>query len=80
MGERKIPETYEYECDACERTETMGRRARPKYWTELTLSRDAYDYQGCAVADGTVKRLLCAECSEKVSAAINASLTKEPRP
>ncbi len=62
MGVRTIPEQFEHECDGCKKTETTEHKDRPKFWGGLIVERHAYDYQGFAVADGTVKRLLCADC------------------
>ena len=39
---------------------------------QLTLAQDAHDFQGAAVADGTIKRLLCESCTGLVGVAINA--------
>ena len=74
MGVREIPKSIEYTCDGCGAREVGS--IRPREWSNLHLARDAYDWHGVAVADGSIKRLLCAECSATVVAAINASLTK----
>ncbi len=79
MGTKKVPESYLHTCDGCGATQQHDRVSRPKYWSDLTLSRDAYDYQGCAVADGSVSRLLCDKCTEKVTSAINAALARTPQ-
>jgi len=75
MATRKIPEAFEHICDGCKKTETSASSSRPKFWSTLTISRDAYDYQGCAVADASVSRLLCENCTSAVTKAVNASLS-----
>lgn len=70
MAVREIPATKEWCCDICAKTEV--RANRPAYWANLHLQQDAYDYQGTAVADASVKRLLCSKCREAVIAAINS--------
>ena len=70
MAIREIAATKEWCCDLCKLTEIMP--SRPSYWANLHIQQDAYDYQGAAVADGSIKRLLCSKCREAVVAAINA--------
>lgn len=70
MPVREIPATKEWCCDLCRKT--VIDTSRPKYWANLHLQQDAYDYQGAAVADASVKRLLCDSCREKVMNAINS--------
>lgn len=74
MGTQEIPAAYEHVCDGCRATLTAATKSRPAYWSTLTLARDQHDFQGAAVADGTVRRLLCDECSGEVIDAINAAL------
>jgi len=74
MSVRHIPESFEHTCDGCGWSEVTRNESRPKYWTTLIIQREAYDYQGNAVADGTIRRTLCKECSSVVSEAINASI------
>jgi hypothetical protein len=82
MGIREVPKSYVYTCDGCRKEHTQENasghylNSRPKYWSTLKVGRDAYDYQGCAVADGSIERLLCDSCSEKVMKAINKALEK----
>lgn len=71
MGLKFIPHAYENECDGCGKKETSSSQSRPKYWSGLALYRDAYDFQGQAVADGSITRLLCGECTRQVAEAIN---------
>jgi hypothetical protein len=77
MAVREIPKSFEYTCDICgmehlqENASGHYTDSRPPHWSRLTLARDAYDYQGCAGADATVKLLLCEKCSERAVAAIN---------
>lgn len=70
MGVREIPATKEWCCDLCKKKDTTPNR--PPYWATLHLQQDAYDYQGAAVADGSIRRLLCNSCREKIVAAINS--------
>ena len=71
MAVREIPISYEHKCDGCGATETSASKSRPKHWIDLHILRDAYDYQGQAVADGSVKLLLCLDCAEPATKAIN---------
>lgn len=45
--------------------------SKPIRVSRLTLAQDAHDYQGAAVADGTVKLLLCPRCTLAAIQAIN---------
>lgn len=73
MSVKTIPASQIFICDACgkESTETT-LTDRPRYWVNLDVIQDAYDWSGAAVADGSVHRLLCRDCALKISAAINA--------
>lgn len=77
MAIREIPKAYDYICDVCgftHRQENAGghyANSRPEHWGELVVKQDAYDFQGAAVADGTIKRLLCSDCREGAIKAIN---------
>lgn len=73
MALREIAPSFEAICDCCKAVETMNSRGRPKYWSDFHILRDAYDYQGCAVADGSVKLLLCLKCGEAATKAVNAA-------
>lgn len=77
MAVQEIPRAFKYVCDVC-RTEHLQENASghytnstPKYWARLVIKQDAYDYQGAAVADGSIERLLCSDCRSGVIAAIN---------
>jgi hypothetical protein len=72
MAVREIAASYEAVCDCCKAVEIMASKGRPKYWCDLHILRDAYDFQGCAVADGSVKLLLCLKCGEAATKAMNA--------
>jgi hypothetical protein len=72
MSIKEIPASFEYSCDNCGKTHVAQSKGRPSRWSELLLKRDAYDFQGAAVADASVTRLLCDACTEKVVAALNA--------
>lgn len=71
MAIREIAASFEVVCDCCRETETMTSKHRPKYWSDFNILRDAYDFQGHAVADGSVKLLLCLKCSDAVAKAVN---------
>lgn len=78
MAIREIPKSFEYVCDCCGVVDLQKNasghysNSRPPRWASLTLAQDAYDYQGNAVADGTVKLLLCDRCRDAMADAINA--------
>jgi len=74
MATREIPATYQHVCDGCGTTLVAASNSRPRHWSNLTLARDQYDFQGAAVADGTIRRLLCDKCSGEVIDAVNAAL------
>lgn len=74
MAATEVPTSWRMTCDACGAVEVKPAKSRPAHWIDLHLLRDAYDYQGCAVADGSIKLLLCAACADCVTKAINASL------
>jgi hypothetical protein len=80
MAVVEVPRSYRYICDDCgaehvqENAGGHYTNSRPKFWAHLKLSRDAYDHQGSAVADGSIERLLCAACSEKVISSINSAI------
>lgn len=74
MGMKPIPETFLYTCDGCNLPVTQNHKGRPKYWSELNIIADCYDWQGSAVANGSVKRMLCEKCTDKATKAINEAL------
>jgi len=76
MGVKEIPMQFLHTCDGCGSELITDAKSRPKYWADLTLAQDAYEYQGYAVADGTIKRSLCDRCKDKVTKAINQALKK----
>lgn len=76
MSLREIPRSFEFICDGCGAKEAQASNTRPKGSSNLHIGRDAYDYQGMAVADASCKRLLCFDCSAKLEAAINAAFPK----
>lgn len=73
MGVKEIPVMYEHSCDCCGKIERTPANFRPKYWSNLHISQDAYDFQGNAVADGSIRRLLCGECKDIIITAINTA-------
>jgi hypothetical protein len=74
MAVREIAASFRFACDGCGDTEEMPSKSRPKYWSDLHILRDAYDYQGCAVADGSVKLTLCLACGNAATTALNKAL------
>lgn len=74
MATTVVPQKYMHKCDRCGAVETNASSSRPTYWVDLIVAQDAYDFQGAAVADGTIKRLLCGECKTVVISAINAAV------
>lgn len=76
MGTKAIPQFFLHTCDGCGAEVKNAEVQRPKYWADLIIHQDAYDYQGCAVADGSVRRLLCGDCKKKVADAINTAIMR----
>ncbi len=74
MAIREIPAAFEHACDACGKAVQKPTKSRPEYWCGLVVEQDAYDYQGHAVADATIRRVLCGECKTVVVKAINDSI------
>lgn len=74
MAVREIPGAFDHICDGCKSTERTNSKSRPKYWSDFHILRDAYDYQGCAAADGSVKLLLCIECGNLAATAVNRAI------
>lgn len=79
MAMREIPASYEHKCDGCGKLQNTTSTSRPPHWCDLILAQDAYDFQGAAVADGTIRRLLCSECKDVASAAINSAIRRQIR-
>lgn len=71
MAVREISASFEAVCDCCRTVEPMKSNGRPAHWINLNILRDAYDFQGAAVADGSVKLLLCVPCSDAAVKAVN---------
>lgn len=74
MAVSEVTATWRFTCDGCKAVEVLPTKSRPKYWSDFHILRDAYDYQGCAVADGSVKLLLCPECGNAAAGALNKAL------
>lgn len=72
-----IPQSYKYICDSCGKSHLQQNASghytdsRPPHWARLTIAQHAYDFQGAAVADGTISKLLCEYCTGLISEAIN---------
>jgi hypothetical protein len=82
MAIREIPRSFEYTCDGCRTVHVQENasghytNSRPSHWAHLKIEQDAHDFQGQAVADASITRLLCPVCSAKVFAAVNAALPR----
>lgn len=74
MAIKEIAATFVAVCDGCRKEVSRPNKSRPTHWIDLHLLRNAHDFQGCAVADASVKLLLCDECATEVSNAINTSM------
>jgi hypothetical protein len=75
MAVEKIPQVFRYTCDVCKRVHVHTGPyvdSRPPDWAQLTLAQDAHDFQGAAVADATIKRLLCDKCAVDAGKVLNA--------
>ena len=75
MAVREIAASFEVKCDGCGKVVTQPSKNRPLHWTDLHILRDLYDFQGAACADGSVKRVLCDECSTVVFQAVNDAIS-----
>lgn len=73
MALTEVQATWRAACDCCKAIVEMASKRRPAHWIELHILRDAYDFQGAAVADGSVKLLLCVPCSKAAVDAMNES-------
>ena len=76
MGVKEIPREFLHTCDGCGVEHRKGSDSRPAHWGTLKLEQYAYDYQGAAVADGTVSMLLCSKCSDTAWEAARAAIAK----
>lgn len=74
MAVREIAARRIFVCDGC--SVERESASRPAYWTGLKIEADAYDYQGCAVADASSSRVLCSDCTKAVHGAMNAAIAK----
>jgi hypothetical protein len=82
MAIREVPRSYVYTCDGCGEEHTQENanghysNSRPSYWSKLKIEKDAYDYQGAPVADGSVELLLCNKCTSAIIESINTTFKK----
>lgn len=67
MSTRTIPAQTIVTCDCCKRSGT--RRVKS---AAIVLHRNALDWHGDPVADGTIRFDLCDECESLIAKAINA--------
>jgi transcription elongation factor Elf1 len=75
MTIKNIPAKVIHICDGCQAE--VESKDRPKYWTKVHHYRDAYDFQGNAVAGDNIELMLCAACTEKFTTAINDVFKRE---
>lgn len=86
MSIETIPQAFKYTCDLCGKEHLQVNasghysNSRPPHWATLIVAQDAYDYQGSACADATIKRLLCDDCRPLIIAAINEVKPVRPAP
>lgn len=73
MAIHEIAAKFEATCDNCKAVEIGESNSRPKYWSNIHILRDAYDWGGNACADGSVKLLVCLKCGEAATKAMNAA-------
>lgn len=67
MGAQQVPARWVFTCDGCGKEVSSEAKSRPSHWYDVTIKRDAYDFQGAAVADGSHNWLFCEKCTEKVA-------------
>ena len=72
MTTKVIPERKVTTCDCCG-VECQGSNF--VHEGKLALRRAGLDFQGCPVADATVRMDLCDRCNDKIAHAINAACT-----
>lgn len=71
MGKQYVPEKYVHTCDACGVDKESKSDRRPSTWVAIDVRRDACDFQGQAVADGSFDILLCPTCGPSAVGALN---------
>lgn len=74
MGITETPAVFTACCDGCGLSVPQTTRSRPNHWSDFHLLRYAYDWQGAPCAAASIKRLLCADCSQLAAEAINNAL------
>jgi hypothetical protein len=79
MATKTIPMSYLHVCDGCGAEKDSPYQRRPSNWCNLSVGRDAIDFQGQAVGDASITRLLCSDCCSAVISAINSSLASRMR-
>ena len=72
MSERTEPKRTITVCDICRCEKEGGRAPGWLHNGGFTVKRDALDGYNIPVADATVKRDLCDNCLDRVSAVVNA--------
>jgi hypothetical protein len=75
MGVTEIPAKTINECDGCHK-QVEGKN-RPKFWTQMTHYRDAYDMQGNACASDNIKLMFCNVCTETFSTVVNEAFKRD---
>jgi hypothetical protein len=80
MGTKAVPLSYLHICDGCGAENNSMHQRRPNSWCNLTVGRDALDYQGMAVGSFNIERLLCSDCAPAVVSCINSALLNRAKP
>lgn len=72
---REIPKTVEVTCDACGVViKEDDRKVLRNQNGRIIIKRDAIDWYGCAVADGSLSFDLCDKCLDQIVSAIGVEL------
>lgn len=77
MSSKSVPAKRLFTCDGCglEQLEP-DNGMRPSRWSQVHFRRDAYDFQGRAVADASVLLDFCALCTQSAAEALNGVKAK----
>lgn len=70
MTSTKIPERWRHKCDSCGIVSEHELQHRPEHWCQLILKRAATDFQGNAVGENNINRLVCADCTNLLVQAV----------
>ena len=73
MSRKEIPAKSVITCDCCGVACAGGNYVHEG---KLTLTRAALDFQGCPVADATIRLDLCDRCNSEIGSAINEAANR----